>query len=218
MFQEELEKMSRGDRSMFTETVNDLLYECFIVRKSYDKKSHMFKADSRYMFIERYYSVFEDYLSYMGMVLSKDETDGVIFVTSSAERNHFKLDVTTTLIVFALRSYYEGQVEKAPEETEVLMTSGQLQALIKELGLSNVSKRLSTNTLASIMRTLDGFNVVSRANNTYSDLNYAFFILPTIRYVISNEKLNSLYTYLTHPEEEEEITTPSIFDDNGGLE
>ena len=140
MFVEEYEKMSRGDRSLFSETVNDLLYQCFIVRKSYDRKSRMFRADPGYMFIERYFSVFEEYLSYMDRTLSKNDEDGIIFVTSGAERNHFRMDPTTTLIVFALRSYYEGQIEKAPAETEVLMTSGQMLTLVQELGLSNVSK------------------------------------------------------------------------------
>jgi hypothetical protein len=210
MFQEEYEKMSRGDRTLFSETVNDLLYQCYIVRKSYDRKSKMFRADPGYMFIERYYSVFEEYLSYMDMTLSKNDEDGVIFVTSGAERNHFRMDPTTTLIVFALRSFYEGQLEKAPNETEVLMTSGQLMTLVQDLGLSNVSKRLSFSTIASILRTLDGFNVVSRATNTYGDPTYTFFVMPTIRYVLSSEKLNSLYSYLTNPEEEND--EPSIFD------
>jgi hypothetical protein len=212
MFVEEYEKMSRGDRSLFSETVNDLLYQCYIVRKSYDRKSRMFRADPGYMFIERYYSVFEEYLSYMDMTLSKNDEDGIIFVTSGAERNHFRMDPTTTLVVFALRSYYEGQIEKAPAATEVLMTSGQMMTLVQELGLSNVSKRLSSQTIGSILRTLDGFNVVSRATNSYGDPTYTFFIMPTIRYVISSEKLNALYTFLTRPEEEEDDHSPSLFD------
>ncbi len=219
MFQEEIEKMSRGDRSLFAETINDLLYQCYIVRKSYDRKSRMFRADPNYMFIERYYSVFEDYLSYMDMTLSKNDDDGVIFVTSTAERNHVRFDPTTTLIVYALRSYYEGQVEKTPEETEVLMTSGQILTLVTEMGLSNLSKRLSASSIGAVLRVLDGFNVVSRANNSYGDPSYSFFIMPTIRYVISSEKINALYTELTRPEEEEDSS--SLFDlptDTGGNE
>lgn len=210
MFQDDYEKMSRGDRSLFAATLNDLLYQCYILRKTYDRKSKMFRADPGYMFIERYYSTFEDYLSYMDMNLSKNDEDGVIFVTSGADRNHFRMDPTTTLVVFALRSYYEGQLEKAPEETEVLMTSGQMMTLVQELGLSNLSKRLSSSTIASILRTLDSFNVVTRATNSYGDPTYTFFIMPTIRYVMSAEKLNALYTAITSPEEESEGT--SLFD------
>ncbi len=211
MFQEEFEKMSRSDRELFAETVNDLLYQCYIVRKSYDRKTKMFRTDPGYLFIERYYSVIEDYLSYMDMQVSKNDDDGVVFVTSGAERNHYRFDPTTTLVVYALRSYYEGAIEKAPQETEVLMTNVTMNSLVTQMGLSNLSKRLSPTTIASALRLLDSFNIVTRANNNYGDPSYSFFILPTIRYVISNEKLNALYSMLTAPKEETS-SAPSLFD------
>ena len=216
MFQEEYEKLSHADKIQFSSTVNDLLYQCYIVRKSYDRKTKMFRMDPEYYFIERYFSLFEDYLSYMDMQLSKNDDDGVIFVTSGAERNHLRFDPTTTLVVFALRSYYEGAIEKTPQETEVLMTSGAMNAIVNEMGLSNLSKRLSPTTIASALRILDGFNIVSKANNSYGDPSYSFFIMPTIRYVISSEKLNALYTLLTAPKEEEEPS--KLFSNNNGGE
>ena len=214
MFQEEYEKLSHSDRTLFSETVNDLLYQCYIVRKSYDRKSKMFRMDPGYYFIERYFSLFEEYLSYMDMQLSKNDHDGVIFVTSGAERNHLRFDPTTTLVVYVLRSYYEGAIEKAPQETEVLMTSGAINSLVNELGLSTLSKRLSPTTIASALRVLDGFNIVTRANNSYGDPSYSFYIMPTIRYVISSEKLNALYTMLNAPEEQPSSST--LFDQNQG--
>lgn len=211
MFQEKFEKMSRSDRELFAETVNDLLYQCYIVRKSYDRKTKMFRTDPGYLFIERYYSVIEDYLSYMDMQVSKNDDDGVVFVTSGAEKNHYRFDPTTTLVVYALRSYYEGAIEKAPQETEVLMTNVTMNSLVTQMGLSNLSKRLSPTTIASALRLLDSFNIVTRANNNYGDPSYSFFILPTIRYVISSEKLNALYSMLTAPKEENS-SAPSLFD------
>ena len=214
MFQEEYEKLSHSDRTLFSETVNDLLYQCKKKKKSYDRKSKMFRMDPGYYFIERYFSLFEEYLSYMDMQLSKNDQDGVIFVTSGAERNHLRFDPTTTLVVYVLRSYYEGAIEKAPQETEVLMTSGAINSLVNELGLSTLSKRLSPTTIASALRVLDGFNIVTRANNSYGDPSYSFYIMPTIRYVISSEKLNALYTMLNAPEEQPSSST--LFDQNQG--
>ena len=214
MFQEEYEKLSHSDRTLFSETVNDLLYQCYIVRKSYDRKSKMFRMDPGYYFIERYFSLFEEYLSYMDMQLSKNDQDGVIFVPSGAERNHLRFDPTTTLVVYVLRSYYEGAIEKEPQETEVLMTSGAINSLVNELGLSTLSKRLSPTTIASALRVLDGFNIVTSANNSYGDPSYSFYIMPTIRYVISSEKLNALYTMLNAPEEQPSSST--LFDQNQG--
>ncbi|MFA6624983.1 MAG: DUF4194 domain-containing protein [Bacilli bacterium] len=200
MFIDDYNKLSRGDKELFSETVNDLLYQCFIVRKTYDKKSKMFRGDPDYLFLERHYSTFEDYLSYMDIQLSKNDEDGVIFIINGADRNHLRFDVITTLIVYALRSYYEGQLAKAPQETEVMMTSGALNSFLQETGLSNLSKRISSSTIASSLRTIDSFNVINRANGTYGDPSYSFFILPTIRYVISSEKMNALYNFLTKGE------------------
>ncbi len=201
MFTEDYEKLTRGERTLFSEALNDLLYQCFIVRKSYDRKSRMFKADPDYLFIERHYSMFEDYLSYMDMDLTKSDEDGIIYITSGAEKNHLRIDTVTTLIVYALRSYYEDQIGKAPEETEVLMTYGSLNSLLQETGLSNLTKRLSSSTIATSLRTLDSYNVITRANGTYGEPSYSFFILPTIKFVISSEKMNALYAFLTKPEE-----------------
>lgn len=203
MFTEDYEKLTRGERTLFSEALNDLLYQCFIVRKSYDRKSRMFKADPDYLFIERHYSMFEDYLQYMDMNLTKSDEDGIIFLTSGAEKNHLRIDVVTTLVVYALRSFYEDAISKAPEEAEVLMTSGSLNSLLQETGLSNLTKRLSSSTIAASMRTLDSYNVITRANGTYGDPSYTFFILPTIKFVISSEKMNALYGLLTKPQEEE---------------
>ena len=94
------------------------------------------------------------------------------------------------------------------------MTSGAINSLVNELGLSTLSKRLSPTTIASALRVLDGFNIVTRANNSYGDPSYSFYIMPTIRYVISSEKLNALYTMLNAPEEQPSSST--LFDQNQG--
>lgn len=203
MFEEEYEKLTRSDKTLFGEVVNDLLYECYITRRFYDKKSRMFKTNPDYLFLERNLSLVEDYLKFMDVVVSKSDEDGVIFVTSASDKNHLRTDTVTTLITYALRSYYEEALGKSPEERDVMMTSGALNSLVTELNLSSVSKRLSSYQIAQSLRTLDSFNIINRANGTYGDPSYSFFILPTIRYIISNEKLNALYKDLSGENNEE---------------
>ena len=48
------------------------------------------------------------------------------------------------------------------------------------------------------------YNIVCRAKNTFSDPSYSFYILPSIRYVISNAKLNALYDQINRMGGEEE--------------
>lgn len=214
MFEEEYNKLSRGDRNLFSQVVCDLLYEVYIVRRNYDKKAKMFKVNPDYLFIERHYSLFEEYLAFIDITLSKSDEDGIIFIISGAEYNHLRMDSVTTLLVYAIRSYYEGQIEKNPQDTAVHMTSGQINNYITEMGLSNVTKRLSATTIASALRNLDSFNIVTRVSGSYSDPTYSFYILPTIRYVISNEKMNALYNFLTGNTSQEERDEMDLFSAN----
>lgn len=202
MFQEEYDKLTRGEKNQFSEAVNELLYKEFILRKVYDRKSMMFKADPTYLFLERHFSLVEDYLGFIDVTVTKDEDDGVIFIASAIEMNHLRLDIVTTLVVYALRSYYEGAIAKEPQERSVLMSSANLMSLLQETGLSNLTKRLSLTTISSALRTLDSFNIITRHTNTYGDPSYKFYILPTIRFVISTEKMNDLYSFLTKAPDE----------------
>ena len=73
MFIEEYEKLSRGEQNQFKEVVNTLLFRCFLVRKSFDKVSNMSKISSSYLFVERHFNLINDYLSFAGMEISKDD-------------------------------------------------------------------------------------------------------------------------------------------------
>lgn len=197
MFQEEYEKLSRSDRAQFSLAVNELLNHQYLLRTEYDTRSQMFKVNQTFRFIENNFSIVEDYLSYIDVDITKVNDEGLIYIISAIDKNHMRFDTVTTLIVYALRSYYEGKLEKAPENNNVLMTSNNLRVFLNETGLSNVNQRLSASTIASALRILDSYNVVCRHSGTYSDSSYSFYIRPTIRYIISVEKMASLYDYLT---------------------
>ena len=196
MFEENYSKLTRSDKSLFAEAVSDLLYECYITRTYYDRSLKISKLNPTYAYIDRHYALIEEYLSFLSIVLSKSDEDGVIFIASSIEKNHLKIDSVTTLIVYALRSYYEEQLSLKPETLEILMTSGQCNKLFHELGLSTATKRLSTTTIADSLRVLESFNIVTRYRGRFSDSSYSFYILPTIKYVISSEKMNALYQFI----------------------
>ena len=197
MFEEEFEKLTKSDKDMFKKVVNNLLFSSFITRKIYDKQLKMFKTNQTYIFIEANYSLFEDYLSFMDVDINKDDQDGVIYTASISDYNHLKIDVQTTLIVFALRSYYEGEVSKNPTESFIMMSNTQMMNLVNELGLSNLSKRLSASTISYSLSFLSSYNIVNRFVGTFSDPSYSFYITPAIRYVISSEKMNALYNSIT---------------------
>ena len=110
MFQEDYEKLTRGEQRQFEDAVNDLLYTCFIVRKSFDRATNVSKISPTYLFIERHYNLINDFVGFIGLDLVKDDQNGVIYLNSEEGRNRIRIDSVTTLLVYALRSYYEEKV------------------------------------------------------------------------------------------------------------
>ncbi len=202
MFEEEYNKLSKGEQNQFKKVVSDILFHCYIVRRSYDKATSMNKISPDYLFLERYFDLISDYLSFLGVELSKDDDNGVAFIVSEDDYNKVRIDGVTTLILYALRSYYEDKLKDNPAVNEIFIDTTGLKVLLKDLGLTSVSRRFSTQTIAASLRTLSYFNIIAIAKGGFSEPYCAFYILPTIRYVISNAKLNALYNSI------QEMNTP----------
>lgn len=205
MFEPRFQALSTADRKLFTEYVNDLLFTCYIVRKRYDRTTGMSKISPAYLFIERHFELFEDYVNYAGFDLAKDDDTGVIYLFSTGERNRHRFDSVTTLLIYALRYYYEEYLKSNSSQTEVLMDSVNLKLLIKDLGISRVNKRISALSIASGLRQLANFNIIARAQHSFADPSYSFYILPSIRFVIDSLHMNALYNSLNGEESETNI-------------
>lgn len=208
-FQEDYDKLSTGEKSQFSETMNNLLYHCFIVRKRYDVTTGLEKIQYDYTFIEKHYSLFEEYLDFIDMVISKDDDCGVIFLRNALDKNRERVDTATTFVIYTLRDFYEDSLEKQPNVLQVAMDSTQLRQKLSDLGLSTASKRLSLQTISGAMKTLASFNIIARGRGSFNDNNYSFFILPSIKYIISTSKMNALYKFLTGSEEQNEDSSSS---------
>ena len=208
-FQEDYDELSTGEKSQFSETRNNLLYHCFIVRKRYDVTTGLEKIQYDYTFIEKHYSLFEEYLDFIDMVISKDDDCGVIFLRNALDKNRERVDTATTFVIYTLRDFYEDSLEKQPNVLQVAMDSTQLRQKLSDLGLSTASKRLSLQTISGAMKTLASFNIIARGRGSFNDNNYSFFILPSIKYIISTSKMNALYKFLTGNEEQNEDSSSS---------
>ncbi len=193
MFEEEFDKLSHGDQAQFKRVVNALLYKCYLVRRTYDRATKINKISPDYLFVERHFDLISDYVTYMDMDLVKDDDNGVCFLTSEDDLNKIRVDGITTLVVYALRSYYEDRLHDNPANNEVYIDSVSLKILMKDLGLTTVSRRISSVSIAASLRMLSMYNIICIAKGSFSEQTYAFYILPSIRYIISNAKLNALY-------------------------
>lgn len=212
MFSEDYEQLSHSDQLLFKRVVNNLLYRCYIVRRVYDRTIKMNKISPDFSFIERHFDMLSDYLSYMDMELVKDDDNGVCFLTSDDDSNKIRIDGATTLITYALRSYYEEKLKENPSSNDVYLDSTSLKLLLKDLGLSTPNRRFSVLTISSSLRFLNMYNIITLAKGSLSESTYAIYILPSIRYVISNAKLNSLYSYITeNPSQPDQAANGGLF-------
>lgn len=203
-FIEEYEKLSTGEKNQFRETCNNLLYQCFITKLRYDRQTTTDKINNDYSFIERHYSLFEDFLTYMDIDINKDDTVGIIFCQSLANKNHLKLDSSTTLIVYALRSYYEKKLLETPNIQKVYLSSSSFKTYLRDIGLSTATKKITNQQLATSLRLLSNYNIVMRYEHNFYDNYFTFYILPPIKYVINSEKMNTLYNKITNQDDTSE--------------
>ena len=160
MFDEEFSKLSRGEQSQFQDVVSTLLYKCYLVRRTFDKTSTIGKINPSYLFVERHYDLISQYLEFAGISVNVDSDNGVIYTSSDLDTNRIKLDGVTTLIIYALRSYYEDKLGTNPTSNEVKIDASSLRGLLRDLALSTVSKRISSVTIQSSLRILSSYNII----------------------------------------------------------
>ncbi len=204
MFEEKFNKLTNSVKKQFTTYMNELMFTTFIVRKKFDRATGISKTTPAYLFIETYFDIFEDYLSYAGLNLNKDDDYGVIYINAPDGENRLRVDGVTTLVIYALRYHYEDMLKVSSSQTDILMSSTDLRSLIHELGLNKVNKKMSTISMASALRFLASHNIVARATKTFSDPYYTFYILPSIRYIIDSQQMNSLLSEINKDQENSE--------------
>ncbi len=204
MFESAYETLNHTEQTQFKDALNNLLFKCFIVRKVYDRTRKMSRVNSDYLFIEKHLDLFNDYLSYSGLDIDLDDTDGVITLRSLEGKNNLRVDGVTTLLIYLLRYYYEEQVVLKPNSTEIFMDTNNIKDLLKEKGLIKLNKKFNMTSISSSMKILAQYNIVARVENTFSDSYYSFYILPSIRHAISQIKMDVLTEEIDAKGNEEE--------------
>ncbi len=197
LFEEEYEKLSTADQRMFSEVVNNLLSESFIVREYYDSRDKMIKVSSDYRFIERYYEMFEIYLKYAGWTIDKDTGNGVIAIKNNYDQNRLKIDREISLILFTLRFIYEEQNDEQSESTlgsgkNVYLTTGELLRFMLDHGIVMQGKKLTGRLLGRCLRFAYQHNIISKVTGSFDEGNVSFYILPSITFAVDNQKIAAM--------------------------
>lgn len=212
MFEEAFEKLNLTEQEAFRRIVNWLLAHTYLLQGTYAFEDNMNRTNPDYLFVERNFELFQDYLEYAGFRLERDSNYGVIFLSSSYEFNRIKLDKATTLMLYVLRLIYEEEREKLSLSRDIFTTTGDL--VHKMLSLGVIKRKPANLTLRDSLRTLNRFRIVEKVDGPWENADTRLLILPTILFIVTNERISNMYQLIDeeetaeHEETEEDAADP----------
>ena len=194
MFEQDYNNLYESEKQEFRRVANYLLSKTFVVRDVYDKQAKKMITSSEFLFMEKYYDIFENYLSIAGWKLTKEPIEGLYWVENEFGQNKAKFDSFTTYILLALMITYE---ESAPITTlgnSVITTTYDVISKMQILGL--ITKKPSKEQFRIAFRRLEQFNIILRLNTSQDVELWKIMILPSIHHVIDYDKLRELCEYI----------------------
>ncbi len=190
MFEEEFAKLYESEKEEFKRVCNYLLSKTFVLRDLYDKQNKRMITTSEYLFMDKYFDLFENYLSFSGWKLYKDAYNGIYRIENEYGYNKAKFDSFTTYILVALMLTYEEQPPITTYGNSVITTIYDLATKMQILGL--IAKRPSKEAFRVAFRRLEQHNLILRLNTSQDIEAWRIMILPTINQVISYDKIKEL--------------------------
>ncbi len=199
MWVESYEKLGNSEREEWKRLVNVLLSKTFITRDVYDPKEGLMKINSEYRFLERHFELVSEYLSYSGWDVRKDNQFGVISIENIYEYNRVRLDRFTTLILYTIRLIFEEERERITLRNEIMTTTGQI--IHKMIALNIFKRKPSDKDITDSLRLLANHNIIQKISGSWENADTKLLILPTVLFVITNERISRIYELLDTEED-----------------
>ena len=206
MFSEQFAQLSGSDQTRFAEIVNKILLKGFVVRDIFDSREKIIRVNPDFRFIERQFDLINDYLKFSGWVLNKDLILGVFYLVNTFEDNRIRIYRETSLVLFTLRLIYEDEKEEGGSSStqSIYMTTPSLIKMMVDHGITMPGKRLTGRLIGKSLRFLNNHNIISKVSGSYDEGNVSFYILPSIKYAIDNEKIVAMSNALDQLNSQEE--------------
>lgn len=200
MFEERYEKLGSAEQETFKRIINWLLSHTYLLQGNYIFNDNLKRTNPDYLFAERNYELFQEYLQYSGFRLERDSNYGVIYLSSSYDFNRVKLDKNTTLMLYVLRLIYEEEREKLSLSNDIFTSTGDL--IHKMISLGIIAKKPSNIALRDSLRTLNRFRIIEKPGGSWESADTKLLILPTILFIVTNERISNMYKLIDDEEQE----------------
>ncbi len=193
------ERFNQTEKLLFKRLINQLLSKTFLIRDEYDAHEGRLKVHPDYRFVERTFEVFTGYLELSGWTLHRDSTYGVIYLESQYDYNKYQFSKFMTLMLLTLRLIYEERREEVSLRNEVVFETNQLISKMQILGI--LDKKPSMKDIADTLKTFASFNLVSKLEGKWEAPDARFVALPSILFIIPNDKISVLSDLIGASEE-----------------
>lgn len=203
LWTQDYELLTNAEQERFKKVTNYLLNHNFVLREVYEQRDRIGKINADYRFIERNLQLFSEYLEYAGYTVNKDDTYGIVYLTSPYEFNVARLDKFTTLFLLILRTIYDEEKEKNAMRNVIFIRVSDI--IVRMIDEKLILKKPTIKEYSDTLRNLIKHNVVSRLEGQIEDPTCLITIYPTITKIVSNEKINALYNNMFKAEEEKDF-------------
>lgn len=210
------ERFNQTEKLLFKRLVNMLLAKTFIIRDEYEATTGRLKVHADYRFIERTFEVFSGYLELAGWTLHRDNTYGVIYLNSQHDYNKYQFNKFTTLMLLTLRLIYEERREEVSLRNEIFFETHEMIRKMQVLGI--LDKKPSMKDIAEGLKRLSHFNILNKIEGKWEAPDTHFLLLPSILFIISNDKISMLATLVESSTEDEIQTSDQNEDDENESE
>lgn len=191
---EQYKELSNSEQEQFRKIVNYLFNSNYMLGYNYGNKNRLRTPNRDYNFLLRYFDLFSLYFEIAGYELRRYDDYNVVSLTNIYKENHLRLDKFTTMTLYFLRLVYDEYKDKNPNSEVVYLTIETIVKKMLELGV--ITKKPPLYLVADTFRTLNRYNIITRLDKSFDDLSATIVLLPTIIYVISNEKIHAIYNYV----------------------
>ncbi|MBD5112411.1 MAG: DUF4194 domain-containing protein [Ruminococcaceae bacterium] len=192
----EIESMNQKESDEFTRCCAYIMAKTYVPRDTPEMT-----VSKEYAFIQRKFSLFEEYLALSGWRIYYDKTLAVIYVRNIEGFNKVRLDKLTTLIIITMRLIFEEKRMDGGTLNAGLITVGELLAkMINEFSL--LPRKPNNKELKDSLRILEQHNIIYKMSENYEDMECKIKILPSIAAAIPNDRCRMVYEKLRAEEEE----------------
>lgn len=201
MFIEKYTELTNAEKENFKRVLALILAKTFIVNRIYDRNQKTFKSNADYRFINRNIELFREYLEIGGFNLIKDSNYEVLYIENQFGFNKKRLDKNTTIFLYGLRLKFDEERESLKLETDVVVSVADIIKTLMDVGA--YSKKPSDIEIKTALTNLINFNIIQKVDGILEKPETKIIILPSILFVVTNDKITSLSNSINNLEDKE---------------